>query len=94
MAQPVEMIGEAAALFSPSFESVCRESVRRSLSLALLRHGPKVIVLKCQIGAILWGKKWAENVAGNDQSERTSFLLAAGLVRCLKYHQPSGFQGV
>ena len=81
------------AEFSPSLESVCREAVRRSLPLALLGDGLKFLVLKCQIEGILWEKKYAENVAGNDQSERTSFLLAAGLVRCLKYHQPSGFQG-
>ena len=50
--------------------------------MAPLGDGLTFLVLKSRkIEGILWEKKYAENVAGNDQSERTSFLLAAGLVR-------------
>ena len=80
-------------MFSPSLESVCGEAVRRSLSLALLRDGLKVLVLKCHMRVILWDNKCAENSAGNDLFESSIFLLAPGLASCVKYHHHKWLQG-
>ena len=42
---------------------------------------------------ILWDKKCAENGAGNDLFESSSFLLAPGLASCVKYHRHKWLQG-